>query len=123
MKDIDQQIALSGWAGWKIVEDSRGWNYGVYSPTGKNLRNANLKEELVSELPDTNSLDVLHEFEMKLTRKQQIEYLQALSLSTGAAVHSDPFGYETKMIFADAAQRRMALLKALNLWREDSKVK
>jgi hypothetical protein len=68
-----------------------------------------------NELPDTNSLDVLQEFERKIPNKQAvIEYLRWLCRIAGKEdeIHNN----FVACTFATAAQRREALLRVLSLW-------
>lgn len=88
------QIALCEWAG--IVID-------------KHTRLA---------LPDCNSLDVLAEFEAKLTDDQHREFrhqLRALILTDNPTVPR----FQRNYISSSAERRRIALVHALGLWITD----
>lgn len=67
MTEQEQQIALSEWMGWKIeYDDTSPRTLWVKSPTpGLNYAAYDL-QQACSRLPNTNSLDVLHEMELKL---------------------------------------------------------
>ena len=96
-----QQIALCEWMGWKRTKLDP--DYDWHNPDGGYANN----------LPNTNSLDVLHEMEKKLTEKQLEDYKYQLQKVC------EPEGYTYKSaICSSAPQRREALLRTLNLWKE-----
>ena len=93
MTETEQQIALCEWMEWRKgipQEDDYEWMHA--DGCGTNY------------LPDTNSLDVLHEMEKKLTQVQYNEFRLLLE-----------FRHGHEAISASASQRREALLRALKL--------
>lgn len=115
MKDIDQHIALCEWAGWKRSPemDYQGRAYGGYCTIETYTNGLDVRKFI--DLPDTNSLDVLHEMEKRLTNAQQTLYMDNLLNEK-----SELSEMLRELTFAAAVKRRIALLKTLNLWREDS---
>lgn len=126
MKEQDQHIALCEWAGWKSLginaERVEYWMPPEFSPAIGKLS----WEEICKQrrfLPNTNSLDVLHEMILKLEDIQLITFLNLLASATGGEPIDGKFGsHRIGLMFkAKADQWRECLLKTLNLWREDSK--
>jgi hypothetical protein len=121
MIEDEQRIALSEWMGWTRKWKDNQWI--VCRPDGicdycDPDPGANWE---LHRLPDTNSLDVLHGFEMKLTQDQQITYTVELwRVVNGVlpAIGSAP--YLGHFASATAAQRREALCRVLGL-HKDSK--
>jgi len=97
MTEQEQQIALCEWA------DKHGLNTSFMDHDGC---------EQVGLL-DTDSLDVLHEMEKKLTDEQKGLYATWLAHRGGVT-----YVYNFDTIHATVAQRREALLRTLNLWTE-----
>jgi hypothetical protein len=93
MSEDEQRIALCQAMGWKCIQSGpNGYPIGI-----------NQEPDVFRPLPDTNSLDVLHGFELKLTREQQGEYAN-----------------QFQMLHAKAEFRREALCRVLGL-HKDSK--
>lgn len=76
--------------------------------------------------PDTNSLDVLHEMEKRLTDSHKTQYAHNLARLILVDDEVDyPEGQAPDLVedfcvlHATAAQRREALLKTLGLWKEE----
>jgi hypothetical protein len=111
MSEDEQRIALCQAMGWKCIQSGpNGYPIGI-----------NQEPDVFRPLPDTNSLDVLHGFEMKLTQDQQITYTVELwRVVNGVlpAIGSAP--YLGHFASATAAQRREALCRVLGL-HKDSK--
>lgn len=116
MTEQEQRIALCEWAGWKpevrraeipeadFVHEETFWTKGEATCRGP-------------WLPDTNSLDVLHEFEKRLNEKQEVFYLMRLM---DVMKEDHTIGWKIERTYhATAAQRREALLRTLGLWKED----
>lgn len=100
MREQEQLIALCEWAGWsKMPHNPAFWK----CPTGAQP----IYHE--TELPDTNSLDVLHEMAQTLTDAQwwQLdEWFEKNDCLPAIRATPDKF--------------RQGLMVTLNLWREDS---
>lgn len=120
MTDQEQQIALCEWAGWKrkeppefLKDEQVRHLWTVWTRDGIDLS--------VENLPDTNSLDVLHEMELKLNtyelKDSFVRYLLVL-LDIHIPFEGNPLFVWHKVINATAAQRREALLRTLGLWKE-----
>lgn len=102
MTKQDQRIALCEWAGWKRVEVSSGLAWGSDADKNKCWI-------YVHQLPDTNSLDVLHEMEKRILGND--------SLFNGDESVSEHY-FNSISKHATASQRREALLRTLGLWRD-----
>lgn len=117
MNEQAQQIALCEWMGWKRLESNNPkvtyWN----SPEEHRFT----QYEGFSVLPNTNSLDVLHEMEKKLTTNELkdlfVRYLLVL-LDVPLPSEGNPLLVWYKVVNASAPQRREALLRTLNLWKD-----
>jgi hypothetical protein len=122
MSEDEQRIALCEWMGWRrldamarTVQWCGRWEPGNPNPV-----------ETSTQLPNTNSLDVLHGFELKLTREQQEEYANQLYLLLPEDENHGNMGdgvdimtaSQFQMLHAKAEFRREALLRTLNLWQE-----
>ncbi len=116
----EQQIALCEWAGWKrnVIYDTKSRELISWlDPSGKLV---------FGHLPDTNSLDVLHEMEKKLTLEQNETWLIELYVICelgGFPILNCPNCHLTRqgaciLIKSTASDRREALLKTLGLWKE-----
>jgi len=92
-----QQIALCEWMGWKKN------HLGLWQSPVSNITLC------TPELPDTSSLDVLHEMEKKLDGKYLNIYLDNLCAG---------MKYRWQEVFATASQRREALLRTIGKWEE-----
>lgn len=129
MREQDQVKALCEWAGWKWDEMS------VHSPTGgkwsrygrRFYEGGALEDDLLKILPDTNSLDVLHDFEKRLDDDQQEKYAHELSQVIPQNLNCGPGSddeidimvhREFDLLHATAEQRRMALLKTIGKWTD-----
>ena len=109
MTETKQRIALAEWMGWKWFQKGNP-EHDVYwlSPDGK-----------YDNLPDTNSLDVLHEIEMKLGPSAQ--YVSELVKLCCRVYPSEPltdYHYWFAVVTANATQRLEALLRTLGLWKD-----
>jgi len=100
MKEQDQRIVLCEWMGWKY-----------HKPTPEEIATGSYYQYE----PNTNSLDVLHEMEKKLTDEQHKEFRRILRYLVTDVPHTDA---ERAAYSASAPQRREALLRTLNLWKE-----
>jgi hypothetical protein len=125
MTEDEQRIALCEWMGWTISKEGEFWS--PLEPV-TNIRHGfwSTIERAKEHYPNTNSLDVLHGFEMKLTREQQEEYANHVYPLLPMDENHGPGGdgldimvaSQFQMLHATAAQRREALLRTLNLWQE-----
>lgn len=124
MNKHDQQIAIWTLLGWKkdvkCVDENEepclAWRKpGDPSGTGWGE----------SYLPDTDSLDVMHEAEKALRNNQFhfVHYLRELwDVIYPAVKYTGDLGYlGFDFIRATAAQRREALLKTINIWTNEQK--
>lgn len=102
MKEEDQQAALIEWAGWKYIE-------GCDHPYGWD--NAELGKAAIN-LPNTCSLDVLHEMEKKLPAQNHFAYIANL---TSVVAREEGF---QPLCMSTAAQRREALLRTIGKWKD-----
>lgn len=105
MNEQEQNIALCEWAGWREIELDIKYN---------RLVGFNQDSTVKSCIPDTNSLDVLHEMEKKLRNGGHFgdpmwfnSYLDSLKEEHGDYA-----------IVATAPQRREALLRTIGKWKE-----
>ncbi len=110
MTETEQQIALCEWMGWTDCRPSSepGITWGVKPGETVVLANGKLMADF---LPNTNSLDVLHEMEKKLTQEQATSYHFNLVL-----ICDDDKSFIPTYL-ATAPQRREALLRTLGLWK------
>ena len=99
MSPTEQQIALCEWMGWEY-----------HKPTPEELESGSYYHYE----PNTSSLDVLHEMEKKLTDEQCRTYHEFIKGHHLIATHP-----AAEWVFhASASQRREALLRTLNLWKD-----
>lgn len=116
MTEQEQQIALCEWMGYRYQEGEEpvyGGSYkarGWFTPEGSSMK-------FVKELPNTNSLDVLHGMEMKLDEDQKFNYARIL-FHFRHGFTSNIVGLSEMPIMATASQRREALLRTLGLWKD-----
>lgn len=108
MKEQEQRIALCEWMGWSGIVNNpcRDPHVQGFAPHSKHLG--------LTSLPDTNSLDVLHEMEKKLTVDQASDYYWSLQ----GTVNLIGIPCEAWVYHATASQRREALLRTLGLWKD-----
>lgn len=119
MTEQEQRIALAEWMGWRLDAASpTTGRHGtirfttlVHSPTGGKEVFDSIAEA-IEALPDTNSLDVLHEIEMKLNCEQRNSYIHRLWELLG------PNWSYCEVALMNSAQRREALCRALGLWKD-----
>lgn len=110
MTEQEQRIALCEWMGYHLEEESNGCKVW-YGPNDVAQRG----------LPDTNSLDVLHEMEMKMDKRQQDVFAGILGeIVCGRQIDFGAMRINTttEILFATAAQRRKALCRTLGLWKD-----
>ncbi len=111
MNEQAQRVALCEWAGWTAIE---------FADLPKFLTGICPQHQKRQTLPDTSSLDVLHEMRQRLTYEQRKAYTKLrwkISRQTSSHVVTDNDMW--KFANFDAAQERECLLKTLNLWKED----
>ncbi len=118
MTPLEQQIALCQWAGWKPPEDCTKTPPHKWSSPEDGC--------CYNELPNTNSLDVLHEMFSKFRLSASLAELASYRDYLMRVVGLNPlyWDWQTAVEFerltnATAAQRREALLRCLGLWREE----
>lgn len=121
MNEQEQRIALCEWMGWRDIE------MRPHPLDGDSVLSGRFGiKDYVLALPDTNSLDVLHECEKMLILEQQEAYAHELSQLIPQNFNCGPGAddldimvhREFDLLHAAAAQRREALLKTLGLWKD-----
>jgi len=125
MTETEQQIALCEWMGWTKIISVETWHkqnpdfasdffkgfYVGIAPNGS-------KNRFLS-IPDTSSLDVLHEMEKRLNKNQQLAYIANLwEIKKGKLEIPEVQEVWWALTTATAAQRAEAFLKTLNLWKQ-----
>jgi hypothetical protein len=117
MTPEQQNIAIAEWCGWKQIPDSDYPDEFVWVWEGQ-------ATESECEHPNYHAdLNAVHEAEKKLTQDVFERYVDELI----SLIHEVEPGYFNKMTWpmagelltATAPQRCEALLKTLNLWREE----
>jgi hypothetical protein len=103
MTETEQQIALCEW-----------WNPG--STKRLTIFGERKQIKYLGDLPDTSSLDVLHEMEKRLDVNQLSEYADWLD-KICVPTHICPLTHWQAVVMAEAPQRREALLRTLGLWK------
>lgn len=125
----EQQIALCEWMGWSWIKHPMTalgyWENGTQGEPGYKRTEWLQPAEQAVGLPNTSSLDVLHEMEKRLTWPQRTLYAHILTrillLENRIEYPQDEptdLVEEFTVLNATAAQRREALLRTLNLWKE-----
>ncbi len=100
MTEHEQRIAIAEWMGWRFPEPDSGM---CLYPDGSRVQD--------SLVPDyTRDLNAMHEAEVRLVNQFTLEHEQFWRYLQHVQPHS---------IFATAAQRAEALLRTLNLWRDE----
>ena len=117
-----QRIALCEWAGWTDIKEDKfgllGWHERIDGRNALWMRDSGL---YLYRLPDTDSLDVLHEMESLLVQgdynfQKRDKYAAELRMIIGPHGNMRSFDYA----HAGAAQRREALLRTLGLWKDET---
>ncbi len=107
MTEQNQRIALCEWMGWEdIIMYPNGQIRGIL---------AGVNEEESMLLPNTSSLDVLHEMEKKLTPSQQVGYIQLLHKNS---IQQNHWLKDFDCVVSEPRQRREALLRTIGKWKE-----
>ena len=125
MNDTEQQIALCEWIGfrWELLGQGKfGLRKHTTNPLLERPPITQWHEAWNTNLPDTNSLDVLHEMEKKLNPEQETLYVHLLAQAImSEAYENDPRWLKSNLSSTDstyratASQRREALLRTLKL--------
>ena len=123
MKESEQRIALCEWAGWKWTDGSGDYTIGWLHPLGgsqpgESFNGKRTKEECAHLLPDTNSLDVLHEM-VKRANFDDDTFLENLAtIVSGKKCYKVSEANPWNFIEATAPQWREALLRTIGKWSE-----
>jgi len=106
-----QKLALLEWAGW---QERGGGPEGIY------YTHPERDGEFLFGQINLSSLDIIAEFEGKLTPHQRRNYPQELASVCGIGEGEEWTDDEDwTIIHASAPQRLEALVRALGLWREE----
>jgi len=107
MKQDEQRIAIAEWAGWENIQPGPDPIGVPPGPIRNNYR----------ELPEyTIDLNAMAEAEARLTTGQLDRYAD---IACDMVADGDPDPNITGLITLTAAQRAEALLRTLNLWKEE----
>lgn len=111
MNPDKQRIAIAEACGWK-KSDLWAWDgQTCYEHAKHDPRTA-------SQLPDyLNDLNAMHEAEKVLTEAQKVEYARHIFCAEQQA-HEESDETWHRCVFATAAQRAEAFLKAIGKWEE-----
>jgi len=114
MKEIEQQLAIAEFHGWKDVwldgEDARG-----NPPSG--ISNPNVRLNYL--VPDyANDLNAMHEAEKRLNVNQLSEYADQMD-KICVPVHICPLTHWSAVTMATAIQRSEALLRTIGKWKDE----
>ena|SRR6185295_1848973 len=111
MTEQEQQIALCEWIGYTKTFTTDGVFKWWLNPEGKYCNN----------LPNTSSLDVLHDMEKRVSNRDKVLYWNHLCRAINPDIEWEDWGVLNcclPMLCATAAQRREALLRTIGKWRE-----
>jgi len=111
-----QQIALCEWMGWRWDTIIDGRLYNTIPQRGS-------PDDELEELPNTNSLDVLHEMVLKIKDTHQYSYCGHLievvcGKGHGYGPDGEIEGDDFLVFNASVSQVREALLRTIGKWEE-----
>ncbi len=124
MTEHEQRVAIAEWMGWQRIKD---FSQGLMMPPGTSVCGYPPSGALIGkpiELPDyTRDLNAMHEAERKLSATECPVYNETLChICIPIRALFPPFPEprcDSYLFHATAAQRAEALLRTLNLWRDD----